>query len=143
MKKRNFFDSFSDQSKRVISEPVSDTFEVIENSSAADTSLMGGRGDANSSSTAAHADECMEHEGATTPSREEQEDSKLLVSWSYIQGMLMNRGALALDKIHATLLFAFQGTNFELCTLLELKEFLDRKVQQLELEFSGGLYKLP
>lgn len=39
-------------------------------------------------------------------------------------------------------MFAFQGSTIE-CTIQELKKFLDRKVREHELVFTGGLYRLP
>lgn len=55
----------------------------------------------------------------------------------------MNLDSLPLERIHQMLkMFAFQGPTIE-CTMQELKKFLDRKVREHELVFSGGLYRLP
>lgn len=57
--------------------------------------------------------------------------------------MLTNLDTLSLERIHQMLkMFAFQGPITE-CSIQELRVFLDRKVREHQLLFSGGLYKLP
>ncbi|CAH0547207.1 unnamed protein product [Brassicogethes aeneus] len=76
-------------------------------------------------------------------SAQDQREEELQTFWSYIVGMLMNLETLPLDRIHQMLkMFAFQGPTLE-CSLQELKVFLDRKVREHQLIFSGGYYTLP
>ena len=66
------------------------------------------------------------------------------VFWSYIVGMLSNLDSLPIERIHSILrMFAMQGTSAMECSLQELKIFLDRKVKEQSLIFTGGAYKLP
>ncbi|KAK5642898.1 hypothetical protein RI129_009065 [Pyrocoelia pectoralis] len=76
-------------------------------------------------------------------STQDQREEELQTFWSYIIGMLMNLDSLPLERIHQMLkMFAFQGPTIE-CSIQELTQFLDRKVREQKLVFSGGLYKLP
>ncbi|KAF5276524.1 hypothetical protein FQA39_LY06593 [Lamprigera yunnana] len=76
-------------------------------------------------------------------STQDQREEELQTFWSYIIGMLMNLDSLPLERIHQMLkMFAFQGPTIE-CSIQELTQFLDRKVREHQLVFSGGLYKLP
>ncbi|KAF5286723.1 hypothetical protein FQR65_LT12456 [Abscondita terminalis] len=76
-------------------------------------------------------------------STQDQREEELQTFWSYIVGMLMNLDALSLERIHQMLkMFAFQGPTIE-CSIQELAQFLDRKVREHQLVFSGGLYRLP
>ena len=51
---------------------------------------------------------------------------------------------LPLDRIFQMLrMFAMQGQSSAECDIEELRSFLDDKVRQHELLFSGGQYKLP
>ncbi|XP_018333173.1 anaphase-promoting complex subunit 2 isoform X2 [Agrilus planipennis] len=76
-------------------------------------------------------------------SAQDQRKEELQTFWSYITGMLMNLDSLPLERIHQMLkMFAFQGPTIE-CSLQELRHFLDAKVREHELVYSGGLYKLP
>jgi len=84
-----------------------------------------------------------EAEEGFTESREDQRESELSVFWSYILGMLTNLDSLPLDRIHQMLrLFAMQGSAAVECDVNELREFLDTKVRQQKLSFSGGQYRL-
>ena len=58
-------------------------------------------------------------------------------------GMLTNLDSMPLERILQMLkMFASQGPTVE-CTSQELRHFLDRKVREHELVFSGGFYRLP
>ncbi|XP_012279074.1 anaphase-promoting complex subunit 2 [Orussus abietinus] len=84
-----------------------------------------------------------EVESAMT-SASDQREEELQVFWSYIVGMLTNLDSMPLERIHQMLkMFASQGPGTVECGLPELRQFLDRKVREHELLFSGGLYKLP
>jgi anaphase-promoting complex subunit 2 len=77
-------------------------------------------------------------------SAHEQREGELQVFWSYIVGMLTNLDSLPLERIHQMLkMFASQGPSAVECSQQELRHFLDRKVREHQLLFSGGLYKLP
>ena len=57
--------------------------------------------------------------------------------------MLSNLESLPLERIHSMLrMFAMQGTSGEI-TIHELKHFLDKKVKDQGLAYSGGVYRLP
>ena len=63
--------------------------------------------------------------------------------WSYIVGMLTNLESLPIDRIHSMLkMFAMQGPSSDV-SIGELKLFLDRKVKEQKLTYSGGVYRLP
>jgi len=92
------------------------------------------------------ADNCNyesdEDSGAT--SSQNQKDEELQVYWSYVMGMLRNLGSLPLERIHAMLkMFAMAGDSSSQCTLAEVKLFLQGKVNDGELIYTGGMYKLP
>jgi len=58
--------------------------------------------------------------------------------------MLTNLESLPLDRIHSMLrMFAMQGSSALECSVPELKHFLDRKVKEQKLLYSGGVYRLP
>ncbi|XP_078038091.1 anaphase promoting complex subunit morula [Augochlora pura] len=77
-------------------------------------------------------------------SASDQREEELQVFWSYIVGMLTNLDSMPLERIHQMLkMFASQGPGSMECGLLELRQFLDRKVREHQLLFSGGLYRLP
>jgi anaphase-promoting complex subunit 2 len=58
--------------------------------------------------------------------------------------MLTNLDSLPLERIHQMLkMFASQGPTAVECSLQELRHFLDRKVREHKLLFSGGFYRLP
>ena len=65
------------------------------------------------------------------------------VIWQYVMGMLTNLESLPLDRIHSMLkMFAMQGPGSE-CSIHQLKGFLDKKVKDQKLLFTGGVYRLP
>uniref|UniRef100_A0A1B6GF83 Anaphase-promoting complex subunit 2 n=3 Tax=Cuerna arida TaxID=1464854 RepID=A0A1B6GF83_9HEMI len=77
-------------------------------------------------------------------SAHDQREEELQVFWSYIVGMLTNLDSLPLERIHQMLkMFASQGPSSVECSQHELRYFLDRKVREQKLLYSGGLYKLP
>lgn len=77
-------------------------------------------------------------------SASDQREEELQVFWSYIVGMLTNLDSMPLERIHQMLkMFASQGPTAVECSLSELRQFLDRKVREHQLLFSGGLYRLP
>ncbi|XP_014470530.1 PREDICTED: anaphase-promoting complex subunit 2 isoform X2 [Dinoponera quadriceps] len=78
-------------------------------------------------------------------SASDQREEELQVFWSYIVGMLTNLDSMPLERIHQMLkMFASgQGPGTVECGLPELKHFLDRKVREHQLLFTGGLYRLP
>lgn len=77
-------------------------------------------------------------------SASDQREEELQVFWSYIVGMLTNLDSMPLERIHQMLkMFASQGSGAVECGLPELRHFLDKKVREHQLLYSGGLYKLP
>nr|CAD7193888.1 unnamed protein product [Timema douglasi] len=91
-------------------------------------------------------DMSCEDEESDSPmaSAHDQREEELQVFWSYIVGMLTNLDSMPLDRIHQMLkMFASQGPMSVECNVQELRHFLDRKVREHKLLFSGGLYRLP
>ncbi|XP_017070448.1 anaphase-promoting complex subunit 2 [Drosophila eugracilis] len=75
-------------------------------------------------------------------SASDQREEELQVFWSYIVGMLTNLDSMPIDRIHQMLkLFASHSGGVEF-TQDELKHFLQRKVREHKLVFSGGVYQL-
>ncbi|EDW92444.1 anaphase-promoting complex subunit 2 [Drosophila yakuba] len=75
-------------------------------------------------------------------SASDQREEELQVFWSYIVGMLTNLDSMPIDRIHQMLkLFASHSGGVEF-TQEELKHFLQRKVREHKLIFSGGVYQL-
>ncbi|XP_041369273.1 anaphase-promoting complex subunit 2-like isoform X2 [Gigantopelta aegis] len=76
-------------------------------------------------------------------SAQEQREEELQVFWTYIVGMLTNLDCLPLERIHSMLrMFAMQGPSAGECSIHELKGFLDTKVKEQKLIYSGGVYRL-
>ncbi|XP_063990003.1 anaphase-promoting complex subunit 2 [Diachasmimorpha longicaudata] len=89
---------------------------------------------------------CVEEEEVESAmaSASDQREEELQVFWSYIVGMLTNLDSMPLERIHQMLkMFASQGPGAVECGLPELRQFLDKKVREHQLLFSGGLYRLP
>ena len=105
---------------------------------------MSGVGGGEGAGGACNEDE--ESESATRTSSD-QRDEELQVFWSYIVNMLINLESLPLERIFQMLkMFAMvhsQGPSAVECKIDALRAFLDEKVRQHELVFSGGQYKLP
>ncbi|XP_011351715.1 anaphase-promoting complex subunit 2 isoform X2 [Ooceraea biroi] len=77
-------------------------------------------------------------------SASDQREEELQVFWSYIVGMLTNLDSMPIERIHQMLkMFASQGPGAVECGLPELRQFLDRKVREHQLLFTGGFYRLP
>ncbi|XP_065366967.1 anaphase-promoting complex subunit 2 [Calliphora vicina] len=75
-------------------------------------------------------------------SASDQREEELQVFWSYIVGMLTNLDSLPIERIHQMLkLFASNGLGIEF-TQDDLKDFLQRKVRDHKLIYSGGVYQL-
>ncbi|KAM7342596.1 anaphase promoting complex subunit morula isoform 2-T4 [Cochliomyia hominivorax] len=75
-------------------------------------------------------------------SASDQREEELQVFWSYIVGMLTNLDSLPIERIHQMLkLFASNGVGIEF-TQDDLKDFLQRKVRDHKLIYSGGVYQL-
>ncbi|XP_067140286.1 anaphase-promoting complex subunit 2 isoform X1 [Centruroides vittatus] len=81
---------------------------------------------------------------SVTASSQDQKEEELQMFWSFIVGMLTNLESLPLERIHTMLrMFAMPGPNTSECGIHELRQFLDRKVREQKLLYSGGLYRLP
>ncbi|XP_037945697.1 anaphase-promoting complex subunit 2-like [Teleopsis dalmanni] len=75
-------------------------------------------------------------------SASDQREEELQVFWSYIVGMLTNLDSLPIERIHQMLkLFASNGVGIEF-TQDDLRNFLQRKVREHKLLYSGGVYQL-
>ncbi|CAB3385376.1 Hypothetical predicted protein [Cloeon dipterum] len=123
------------QSQGILREQSPDVFVLMEEGAARAGST--GR----SADHVACEDEEME---SALASAHEQREGELQVFWSYIVGMLTNLDSMPLERIHQMLrMFASQGPTAVECSQQELRHFLDRKVREHQLLFSGGLYKLP
>ena len=81
---------------------------------------------------------------SVTRNSSDQRTEELAVFWNYITNMLINLESLPLDRIFQMLkMFAPQGPSAVEIDMEELRSFLDEKVRQHELLFSGGQYRLP
>jgi len=81
---------------------------------------------------------------SVTRTSSDQRAEELKVFWSYIYNMLVNLESLPLDRIFQMLkMFAVQGPSAVEIDIEELRSFLDERVRQHELLFSGGQYRLP
>ncbi|XP_013419521.1 anaphase-promoting complex subunit 2-like [Lingula anatina] len=117
------------QTKGLLKEEVTDTFVLVEEHKARHNDIM-------------VVDE-DEAESAMASSHDQREE-EMQVYWSYIVGMLTNLESLPLERIHTMLkMFAMQGPTTSECCVQELKTFLDRKVKEQKLLYSGGVYRLP
>jgi len=79
-------------------------------------------------------------EDSVTASSADQREEEFEVFWSYIVGMLTNLESLPLDRIYQTLRLFVSSVEWD---MEELRAFLDTKVRQHKLAFSGGQYRLP
>ncbi|XP_001605994.1 anaphase-promoting complex subunit 2 [Nasonia vitripennis] len=123
-------------SQALLVETSRDTFTLQEE-------LGAGSSKANQSGVVSEMLEDEELESAMA-SASDQREEELQVFWSYIVGMLTNLDSMPLERIHQMLkMFASQGSGAVKCGLPELRLFLDKKVREHQLLFSGGLYKLP
>ena len=82
-----------------------------------------------------------EEEGDENDNEESKEKHEQIL-WNYIQGMLKNLEALALDRIYKMLqMFVMHDANVQLDTA-NLRDLLNRKVQKGALLYEQGKYKL-
>ena len=79
-------------------------------------------------------------EDSVTASSADQREEEFEMFWSYIVGMLTNLESMPLDRIFQTLRLFASAVE---CDIEELRAFLDTKVRQHKLAFSGGQYRLP
>ena len=85
-------------------------------------------------------DEDLESHMKSTLEKREQE---LQMFWSYVVGMLTNLDSLPIDRIHQMLkMFASTGSVITDFNMQELRQFLDRKVQERLLEYHNENYSL-
>ncbi|XP_025201146.1 anaphase-promoting complex subunit 2 [Melanaphis sacchari] len=131
------------QNQGLLREKSFDTFTFVEDG--IPTTSISGKGNRTSfvgrNSEFVYGDDDDEMESAVA-SAQDQREEELQVFWSYIVGMLTNLDSLPLDRIHQMLkMFATQGTGVD-CSLTQLRLFLDEKVKQHLLIFTGGRYKL-
>ncbi|XP_028910133.1 anaphase-promoting complex subunit 2 isoform X1 [Ornithorhynchus anatinus] len=77
-------------------------------------------------------------------SQADQKEEELQLFWTYIQAMLTNLESLTLERIHSMLkMFVMTGPMVTEIDLQELQVFLQKKVRDQHLIFSGGVYRLP
>ncbi|CAI5787350.1 anaphase-promoting complex subunit 2 [Podarcis lilfordi] len=77
-------------------------------------------------------------------SQADQKEGELQVFWTYIQAMLTNLESLPLERIHSMLkIFVMTGPMVSEIDLRELQIFLQKKVQDEQLVYCGGVYRLP
>lgn len=92
-------------------------------------------------------DEVDEYDTSTAAAEEEQpqaDNEKFRIFWSFIENMLTNLNALPLERIHTMLqMFAMGSTTTNELTIQELRHFLETKVRDGKVVYSGGMYKLP
>lgn len=68
----------------------------------------------------------------------------LQLFWTYIQAMLTNLESLSLERIHSMLkMFVMTGPVVTEIDIQELQGFLQKKVRDQQLIYSGGVYRLP
>merc|ERR1719312_2222349 len=125
------------QSQGILAENSPDTFTLVE-----DGCMKRGAGLGDVSGVTHSLDE--DQEESITASSADQREEELGMFWSYILGMLTNLESLPLERIYQMLrIFAMQGPSAVECDMQELRAFLDTKVRQHKLAFSGGHYRLP
>ncbi|XP_040298045.1 anaphase-promoting complex subunit 2 [Bufo bufo] len=77
-------------------------------------------------------------------SQADQKEEELQLFWTYIQAMLTNLESLPLERIHSMLkMFVMTGPVVTEIIIQELQEFLQKKVSDHQLVYSGGVYRLP
>ncbi|XP_050425867.1 anaphase-promoting complex subunit 2 [Adelges cooleyi] len=130
------------QNQGLLREKSVDTFILVEDG--IPTTSLSGKGNRNSMGGRGSEFACCEDDEmeSAMASAQDQREEELQVFWSYIVGMLTNLDSLPLDRIHQMLkMFATQGTGVD-CSLTQLRIFLDDKVKEHKLLFTGGRYKL-
>jgi len=136
-------------SQRVVKEVRRDVFGLADDdSSANDNRGAGGNNqsqayDSNQTGNEGDALNMSSDEESLTETRESQREEELSLFWSFIVNMLTNLDAMPIERIHQMLkIFAMQGPSAVECDINELRQFLDKKVRQQKLSFSGGQYRL-
>ena len=119
------------QSQGIIVESSPDVFSLVEDGG-------GKKGNADVSSIAINMED--DPEDSVTASSADQREEEFEMFWSYIVGMLTNLESMPLDRIFQTLRLFASAVE---CDIEELRAFLDTKVRQHKLAFSGGQYRLP
>ncbi|KAG8570290.1 hypothetical protein GDO81_011197, partial [Engystomops pustulosus] len=77
-------------------------------------------------------------------SQADQKEEELQLFWTYIQAMLTNLESLPLERIHSMLkMFVMTGPVVTEIDIQELQGFLQKKVSDQHLVYSGGVYRLP
>ncbi|XP_069603848.1 anaphase-promoting complex subunit 2 isoform X1 [Ranitomeya imitator] len=77
-------------------------------------------------------------------SQADQKEEELQLFWTYIQAMLTNLESLPLERIHSMLkMFVMTGPVVTEIDIQELQGFLQKKVSDQQLVYSGGVYRLP
>ncbi|KAL4219155.1 Anaphase-promoting complex subunit 2 [Mactra antiquata] len=116
------------QSQGLLKEEQTDTFLLVEeHKGRSHDSIVAEDEEAESAMASSHA----------------KTGEELQVFWTYIVGMLSNLESLPLERIHGVLrMFAMEGVSGEI-TIDEVKHFLDNKVKDQSLIYSGGVYRLP
>ncbi|NXX83487.1 ANC2 protein, partial [Urocolius indicus] len=77
-------------------------------------------------------------------SQADQKEEELQLFWTYIQAMLTNLESLSLERIHSMLkMFVMTGPVVTEIDVQELQAFLQKKVRDQQLIYSGGVYRLP
>ncbi|XP_068104761.1 anaphase-promoting complex subunit 2 [Hyperolius riggenbachi] len=77
-------------------------------------------------------------------SQADQKEEELQLFWTYIQAMLTNLESLPLERIHSMLkMFVMNGPVVTEIDIQELQGFLQKKVSDHQLVYSGGVYRLP
>ena len=121
--------------KLVLEEVDSDTYRVLETLSGFEV----GR-DGTTQAAIAAAAEAVTSAAATAVRTEEVAQERMEVYWHYVTGMLTNQGSMPLQSIVMMLKMLVEG-GFPFKNE-ELKEFLERRVQEGKLEMVGGNYKI-
>lgn len=77
-------------------------------------------------------------------SQADQKEEELQLFWTYIQAMLTNLESLPLERIHSMLkMFVMTGPVVSEIDMQELQGFLQKKVNEQQVVYSGGVYRLP
>ncbi|XP_063792234.1 anaphase-promoting complex subunit 2 [Pseudophryne corroboree] len=77
-------------------------------------------------------------------SQADQKEEELQLFWTYIQAMLTNLESLPLERIHSMLkMFVMTGPVVTEIDIQELQGYLQKKVSDQQLVYSGGVYRLP
>ncbi|KAI1305868.1 Anaphase-promoting complex subunit 2 [Halotydeus destructor] len=131
------------QNKGILRDIDNDEYQLVEDQSgqgqASENQAMNVDGGNDEETFEAVSDMASEETALTN-----KDNEKFRVLWSFIENMLTNLNSLPLERIHSMLLmFAFQGsTDDNELTTQELRHFLEKKVREQKLVYSGGQYSL-